>query len=229
LFSEFATDRNGAAGDIRVYNYMKMGAEAEPDGVVLNLTGGDAYLMHRQVGRGHVWLVASSLGISWSSLAVQQAYLPLLYRLVGAAMAGRGVPRNLEPGQAFVTPWGAEDTVTLVGPDRGERQLATVPGASHPFITADSPGQRGLYRLQGKTGERAAFTVRGAFPESDLRSLTPEAATRLGASLGAPILAGWPAAVAALGSADMLQAAWPWLLAVLLALYLFETWFVRTL
>jgi hypothetical protein len=229
LFSEFATDRNGAAGDIRVYNYMTMGDGAEPDGVVLSLTGGDAYLLHRQVGRGHVWLVASSLGISWSSLAVQQAYLPLLYRLVGAAMAGRGVPRNLEPGQAFVTPWGADDTVTLMGPDRVERPLATAPGASHPFVTADSPGPRGLYRLQGKTGARDAFTVRGAFPESDLRSLTPEASTRLGASLGAPILAGWPAAVAALGAADLLQAAWPWLLAALLALYLFETWFVRTL
>lgn len=229
LFAEFATERNGAAGDIRVYNYIKMGNGEEPGGAVLSLTGGDPYLLQRQVGRGHVWLVTSSLGISWSSLAVQQAHLPLLYRLIGAAMAGRGVPRNLGPGEAFATAWAKDDAVTLTPPDHETRQLATVPGSSRPFLSVAPTAQRGLYRLQGKSGQLDAFTISGAFAESDLRSLPPAAAAQLSTTLGAPLYAGWPAAVAALGPADRQLAAWPWLLAALLALYLFESWFVRTL
>ncbi len=229
LFEEFATDRNGLVGNIRVYNYMKTAGEEDPNRVVMSLTGGDGFIWHRSVGRGHVLLITSSLGVTWSSLAVQQAFLPLLYRLIESAMAGRGLPRNLEPGEAFVTPWPEDDTLTLVQPDQEERPVKTTPGVGHPFVTVEAPGERGLYRLQGKSGQSDAFTVRGAFLESDLRCLPPAALARLGTALGAPVFSSWPAAVEALGPADKVQPAWPWLLVGLLALYLFESRFIRTL
>ena len=39
--------------------------------------------------------------------------------------------------------------------------------------------------------------------------------------------ASWARAVQALGPADAHHAAWPWVLALMALLYLFETWFVR--
>ncbi len=52
---------------------------------------------------------------------------------------------------------------------------------------------------------------------------------RLESLLDTKLHAGWPAAVAALGPADARHDLWPVLLAALLALYLFETWFLRRL
>lgn len=229
LFDEFATERNGNVADIRVYNYMRV---RNPDGAregVLRLSNGDPYLLHRPVGRGHVYVVLSSLGISWSSLPVQQIYLPFLHRVIGAALAGRGFPRNLEPGAPFVSPWKAGEAATVTLPDADVRPAAGIQGPARSFIMVESTGERGLHKIQGAAGHEDYFTIRGAFPEGDLRTVSASQAQTLGDALGAPLYGGWAQAVQALGAADHRMPWWPWILALLLALYGFETWFVRWL
>ena len=71
--------------------------------------------------------------------------------------------------------------------------------------------------------------MKGRFAEADLRTLDRNGQERLGDLLGQSVYPDWPAAVKALGPADAERELWPLLLAVICALYLFETWFVRYL
>lgn len=229
LFAEFATDRNGNLQDIRVYNHLGVRDSDTAPGVLLRLASGEPYLVHRAVGRGHVLLLTSSLGISWSSLAMQRCHLPLVLRLLNAAAAGRGFARNLEPGQTFLAPWGKAEAVTVSAPDGMQSAAINTPGVNRQFVTVNGGRQRGLYRLQGVSGLRDAFAVCAANPESDLRSLPAVPAEKLAARLGAPLYAGWSQAVAAVGPADRRLPSWPWLLVAMLSLYLFESWFIRSL
>ena len=229
LFAEFATDRNGSLQDIRVYNYLGLRDPESAPGVLLTLASGEPYLLQRALGRGHVFLLTSSFGIAWSSLAMQRCHLPFLLRLLNAAGAGRGFARNLEPGQPFLAPWGKAEVVTLTVPDGTTAAVTHVTGVNRQFVAVEGLRQRGLYQLTGASGQRDGFAVCAANPESDLRSLPPEPAAKLAARLGAPLYAGWGQAVAAVGPADRLRPWWPWLLATLLGLYLFETWFIRSL
>lgn len=229
LFAEFATARNGAVGDIRVYNYFRTREPGPGVAVVLSLVGGEPYVLQRALGRGEIVLLTSSLGVSWSSLAVQRVQLPLLFRMLAAAAAGRGFPRNLEPGAPLLLPWPSVEEVTLVRPDQSRTTLRSAAGTGSAFLAVAGPTERGPYALIGHSGRRDAFTVRGAAPECDLRSVTAPQAALLAASLGTEIRNGWAAAVAEIGAADRVQPWWPWLLAGLLLLYLFETWFVRTI
>ena len=160
---------------------------------------------------------------------MQRCHLPFLLRLLNAAGAGRGFARNLEPGQPFLAPWGKAEVVTLTVPDGTTAAVTHVTGVNRQFVAVEGLRQRGLYQLTGASGQRDGFAVCAANPESDLRSLPPEPAAKLAARLGAPLYAGWGQAVAAVGPADRLRPWWPWLLATLLGLYLFETWFIRSL
>ena len=230
LFEEFGTDRNGSLADVRFYNYVRVAGWEDAPGVVFELNTGDPILLHRGVGRGHVYVLASSLGISWSSLAVQQTHVPFLSRLMEAAMAGRGVARNLDPGRTFAAPWPRTARVTLSTPEREERPAGLVLGRGNAaFGEVEAPPQRGLYTLRGDGGHLDTFTVKGAFPEGDLRTVSAPQAEGLVAALGSPIYPAWERAVTAIGVRDRLRAMWPALLALMLALYFFEAWFVRSL
>jgi len=229
LFAEFATDRSGELEEVRFYNHVLLEDADRLEGVVFRLTNGDPLLVHRACGRGHVYLWTSSIGASWSSLAVRQSFIPLIVRMINAAMAGRGFPRNLRPGESFVCEWTGKGTAALVGPDGQQRELQPVRGPEKPFVIASGLAERGLYELRDATRRVGAFAVIGQFAEPDLRTLDDDGQKALAATLGHSIFEDWPAAVRALGPSDSAPELGLVVLLVICALYLFETWFVRYL
>jgi len=229
LFSEFATDRSGELGEVRFYNHMLLQDAEGVEGVVFRLTNDDPLLVHGSFGRGHVYLFTSSLGVSWSSFAVRQSFIPLLYRLINAAMRGGGFPRNLRPGEPFIAPWDAPGPAMLETPGGVSRMIEPTPGPQKSFIVVDGVSERGIYTLRDPAGRVETFTVTGRSPEADLRTLTEKQGAELADLLGQAPYPNWSAAVRALGPADAARELWPLLLMAICALYLFETWFVRYL
>ena len=160
-------------------------------------------------------------------MPVRQSAVPFFLRLIHAAMAGRTFPRNLAPGERLIMPWSGSGEVILTAPDGTVREVPTVDWEEQRFVLVDAPAAPGEYRLAGATGNGAHFTVRTDVVEGDLRPLAEPDSKRLAAALGVPVHMGWAKAVEALGPDDALFAQWPWIVAAILAIYLFETWFVR--
>jgi hypothetical protein len=230
LFAEFSDDRGGQLNAARMYNYMLVEGAASPDAALFRLEGRDPLLLHRALGRGHVLLFTSSLGISWNSLPVCRAFLPFLHRLLNSAAQSRSLPRNILPGQPFVATWPAVEDVTVTWPDSQETRTKSMASPAGNFVVVESPAQRGLYRLKGEpSGHSETFTVVGACPEADLRTLDVEQKRLLETLLGTTLHPDWPSAVKALGPADESIRLWHWLLLAVLGIYLLETWFVRLL
>ena len=232
LFAEFGDGLGSELAAARFYNFMRLGPLAENSRTILELTDRQPLLLERRIGRGRALFLASSLGVSWSSLPVRQSYVAFLHRLAHAAAATRGYPRNLAPGEPFLTAWPATNavTVTLLAPDHSETTVPTLESGGRYFLSVPAPTQRGAYTARAENNAHTeTFTLATPPAESDLRPVDPTQARHLETLLGSTLHAGWPAAVAALGPADARHAAWPWILTALLALYLFETWFIRRL
>ena len=229
LFTEFADGLGAELAAARIYNFMRLGPLAENSRTILELADRQPLLLERRVGRGRVLFFASSLGVSWSSLPVRQTSVAFLHRLTHAAAAGRAHARNLTPGEPFLTAWPATNSVTVVAPDQNEFSAAPIESAGKQFLSLPGQSQRGTHIVRGENGHTEFFTVTAPPAEADLRPVDAAQAALLESLLDTKLHAGWPAAVAALGPADAHHDLWPLLLATLLALYLFETWFLRHL
>ena len=226
LFEELTIRRSDLA-DVRVYNHMLLQEIPTDSRVVLRLTDDTAALIHRRVGRGHVYLLTTSLGIGWNSMPVRRCFIPFALRLSQAAMAGGVLPSNLAPGERLVRPWPTAGPVTMADPDGNRLAVPIAASGGEHYATVARVGGRGLYRLSDADGNTGHFTVHADPLEDDLRRLDGEARGQLAEQLGAPIHEGWAAAVRSLGGRDDWIPLAPWLLLLLLALYVFETWFVR--
>ena len=230
LFTEFSDGRGGHLSAARFFNYMRVEKVSAPEEVWFHLEDREPLLVHKQVGRGHVLLLTSSLGVSWSSLPVRRAFLPLLVRLTSSAAKARMFPRNVRVGEPFVSAWPGVEEVTLTDPDLAENRLETIESSGRTFLVAEEVTRRGKYQLEGRTsGHKESFTAIGVAPEADLRTLEGDQRKELESTLGAIVYPDWPSAVKALGPADESVRLWPWLLLAVLALYMVETWFVRLL
>jgi hypothetical protein len=235
LFEEFAPGATAVTGDLaqaRFYNHYRVkDADAVP-GVVLRLSNGDPLLIEKQMGRGRIFFFTSTLGVGWTSLPVRQSYIPFITRVLAAAVAGRSFPLNLTPvasGASFVASWPAKGSATLTLPDQSTKKVEVLEAAAGQFIVLDNLRDAGLYRLADTAGHHAVFTVVVGASETDLRTLAAPAKVTVAASLGAEIQPDWITAVKNLGPLGASSPLWPWLLAAMLALYVFETWFIKTL
>ncbi|HZK82425.1 MAG TPA: hypothetical protein VFC46_15190, partial [Humisphaera sp.] len=233
LFEEFISQgAEGPQSDLnqaRFYNHFRLHDAATATGVVLRLSNGDPLLIGKQIGRGVVYFYASTLGVGWTSLPVRQSYIPLLTRVLSAAVEGRTLPLNLQPGSTVIAPWPAKGAATLTLADQSTKAIDVIDAAAGQFVVLDNLRDAGLYQLSDAAGHRSAFTIAGGGIENDLRSLPNPAKAKLAAALGANVFPDWISAVKSLGPAGGAAPLWPWLLAGILVLYLFETWFVRTI
>jgi hypothetical protein len=232
LFEEFFTQSTlGPPSDLsqaRFYNHYRVNDPQSTPGVLLRLSNGDPLLIEKQIGRGRVFLFTSTLGVGWTSLPVRQSYIPLLTRIFTAAAAGRTLPLNIEPGSTFITPWTGKEPVTLTVPDQSARPVESIDAATGRFIVLDNLHDAGLYSIADADGKKISFTIVGGAVENDLRSLSGAAKSKLETALGAGVFPDWNSAVRSLGPAGGAAPVWPWLLLAMLGLYLFESWFVRT-
>jgi hypothetical protein len=134
---------------------------------------------------------------------------------------------NLNPGATFIASWPAGASATLTLPDLSTKPVDVLDAAAGRFVVLDKLRDSGLYEIADGHGNRRAFTIIGGAAETDLRSLPDGAKGKLAGALGAEVFPDWTSAVKSLGAAGATKPLWPWLLAAMLALYLFETWFVR--
>jgi len=229
LFTEFAAEVSGELDEIRFYDHLLLENADQLGGVVFRLTNGDPLLVHRTFGRGHVYLFTSSFGASWSSFPVRQSFIPLVHRLINAAMVGRGFARNIEPGGTFIAAWPDSTPGELVRPDGDRAVVAPVRGPQKRFVMVEDAALRGLYELRRNGKRTEAFTVTGQFAEADLRTLTGEQQERLAGLLGHRVYPDWSSALKELGSLDAAPELWLVVIAAIAGLYLFEAWFVRYL
>ncbi len=233
LFAELATDIGGDLGRVRVYNYMRFAEDKLSGNVPFRLANDAPLVLQRSLGRGRVFVFASSLGISWNSMPVRQSFIPFWVRLAHAAMAGRAPARNLSAGEKLILPWPTAGVLELTQPDQSRVELAAAAWQEQAFVQLEAPRRGGVYTLTGATkgGQQLTeyFTVRGTAGEGDLRSLDASGRAELATALGVPVFSSWPQAVEELGAADANSEMWPWILLIMLGLYAFEAWFVRKL
>jgi hypothetical protein len=205
----------GAAGlDLssgRVYNHfcvfapsqspagvLPQSPAAAPAGVLLTLANGDPLLLSRRYGKGVVLLWTTTQGAAWNSLVVQQAHLPLVYRMMNWAAGFRDPPRNVQPGEplicavpAFAAPAAASDAAQAFMTTPG-RKLVPCPMVAAPggrsFVRFEHTAEPGDYELRD-AGDKplARFSVARPRAESDLRVLRDEEARRFEQALDTTI------------------------------------------
>lgn len=178
---------------------------------LLRFSDGAAAVLTRQVGRGRVLLLATTIDDSWSDLPIRPGYMPLLTGLIRYAAGDRAVFEDrYDAGETVQVPVPAgASVVEVIAPDGSRRHFEDLEAVLSYTTTQDS----GAYRvLAGVRGSPLHFVPQRAFRverppiESDIRAINP-----------------LPAAAAA-GSTDGTTtverplAPWLWLLAGLLAI-----------
>jgi len=124
---------------------------------LLTLDNGDPLLLQADLGKGVLFLYASSADMDWNDLPLKAAYLPLIQGLVKEAvgLSRDSIPTSIRFGEAF-----AEKASSL--------QVAGLPGGA------------GIYRVQTPSGE-IRKGLNPPFEESDLSKMSDgEIEKRLG-------------------------------------------------
>src|ERR1700689_2911534 len=161
---------NDAAGwsDLKIY-YVS-GVDADGARVIVRLTDQPPLLMEKQIGEGHVLLLASGLDNLTNDLPVRPAFVPFVDKaaryLSGSDTATGGrlvdsfVPLRTQGSNSSVG-------VEIVGPD-GRRALSLTAAAaaqSFQFVRA------GFYRIHFANGKDALFAVNPDRRESNLEPI----------------------------------------------------------
>jgi hypothetical protein len=176
LLKEFERNTNGDLADGRFYNHfrLQLPEEVRPESILLRLSNGDPILLTRRYGKGSVLLWASTLGGTWNSMVVHQAYLPLLVRLLNYSASFAPLSRNLGVGQPIIHDVSATPgDLFLTTPDHKLVKLARISQGEKQFVRFEETRLPGVYELQLQAGETVArFFVSVGDEESDIRPLT---------------------------------------------------------
>jgi hypothetical protein len=165
--------------------------------VLLTLANGDPLLLSRRYGKGPVLLWTTTQGAAWNSLVVQQAHLPLVYRLMTWAAAFGEPPRNVLPGEPLICAVpasagagsaGAVAYMTTPGRKLVPCPVVAGPKAGGAFVRFEGTAEPGDYELRDAADKPLArFSVARPTAESDLRVLSDEEAHRFEQALDTTI------------------------------------------
>lgn len=225
---QFLRDRPDLALSATIGRYFPVNPRSADAQVLAWYTTGPAFLVESRAGKGRVLLMTTSLDADWSTLPLSNFYLPFVQSAVRYLAAGTLPSRNLalsEPIQlTFEEP--VEDRATVETPD-GQTQTVSVArfgGVGElRFTGTHAPG---VYRVRARSrgSERAvAFAVRGRRDESDLSPLSTERWAELEAHLHVKRIDPneRPIAAVVAGTRQGYDL-WPWALAALLLMSVFE-------
>ncbi len=177
----FRGNPNAGLESTPIFAYRQLAVEKTPEvHVVLRFDTGDAAVVERTFGAGHVFLVATGLDRTWGAWPVwAPSFVPLLHETVRYCVTGRwrgrvrsvgqplrrALPDCSVPAQAVLEwPTGRREPVTTSrGTDKTECFLQT------PTLTVS-----GVYRLRftRPPGRTELYTVNPTLAESDLTRLT---------------------------------------------------------
>ncbi|MFT6396762.1 MAG: hypothetical protein ACJAYU_001505 [Bradymonadia bacterium] len=191
-----------------VYSYLLLEPQADPETeVVASFADGGPALLERNIGRGRVMLLTTSIDYDWSDLPVATSYLPFVRRTVQyLGRSGAGGDQGAEVGSPLTLDVGSFRTqrVSVVDPAGSRRVLRVDAG-----VVTYTPDSLGIHRVFiDANGEEIAATSLdfsasapaaewpvGVIEEASLEEVTAASAEATGAELvgevvGKPI---WPA------------------------------------
>jgi Aerotolerance regulator N-terminal/von Willebrand factor type A domain len=173
--------KDPAAADLsrtRFYRFCITSEVAPRAETLLKFEDGTAAAVRAGVGSGNLLLVNMAPAPSWSDLARQEAFLPLMHEFLKGLLVKDVALRDAVPGGP------ASTTLTLAPAGRAPRVLCTGPeGNRLPVVVDPATGavvieraaRSGFYRLtDAANGEAlATLTVNPHPDESDLRAVDP--------------------------------------------------------
>ncbi len=220
------SDLQGAAGGIlrpKFRRYARVSADSSAS-IIASFDTGDPWIIEKRIGRGSLLVTTATLGSEWTNFPINELFVPFVYQLARYAvgisrdqmmyLVGDAVALSGRAGEAWNirTPRGDVFTVEL-------NQAATSGVSRGYFRDTDIPGQY----VATNGSNRFVFSVNVDPSESNLQTRD---ADQVYASVVTP-LSETPGAK--LSTADLLateernQKLWRILLAVVLALFLAET------
>lgn len=198
----------------RFYRHASIEPAGE-DKVLMRLDDGTPLLLERQVGDGRVLLFTSTLDRQWNDLPVQSSFVPLIAGLADHMLGGAGFSSQAELGSLLALQAMGLRGGQIFDP-RGNPALALGGGTGGVLLD-----QIGFYELVGG-GARELVAVNFDPQESDLTTIGPDILARW-EGLGRADEQARPAAGAADTQARLSPLA-PWLLLLLLAAIVVESW-----
>lgn len=187
---------------------------ADDDSVLVRLENGDPLLVESPLGDGRVLLVTTTLDRQWSDLPVQPAFVPLVAGLANHLLGGAGFSNEAELGSVLSVGSLGMTGGRIFAPD-GEPAAGL--GGGTDGVVLD---QTGFYEVVGG-GRTELVAVNFDTRESDLETLDPATVERWEALGQAGDAA--PREAAATAEPVLARLA-PWLIALLLAAVLVESW-----
>jgi hypothetical protein len=166
--STHAVMNDAGWADLKIY-YVA-GVDARQARVIARLTDGTPLLMEKQIGEGHVLLLASGLDNLTNDLPVRPAFVPFVDKAArylsasdsatGSKLVDSFVPLRTHSGDTSAG-------VEVIGPD-GRRALSlTEAAAAQSFQLA----RAGFYRIHFANGKDALFAVNPDRRESNLEPI----------------------------------------------------------
>lgn len=179
----------GTLSSARFYRYYPL--QPSTNGVpvtVLRFADDTPAVMEHAVGLGRVVLFSSTANTAWNDLAVRPAFVPLLYRTLGALFARRNDNLNVKVGDPFTHRLGLEyngreTTIAVPSPDKPQREYGRVEilnGAA--TLRQANTDYAGVYDVQvaGDPPVKLLFAAQAGPSESSLRALSLAELNQLG-------------------------------------------------
>jgi len=169
VFAPFQRGGGSAFRRVRTSRVVSLKPSGDDVSVLLEYEGGVPALVHKQVGRGNVFLWTSTLDVHWTNFPLQSVYMPLVQGLVQHAAGGSAFGSSRTQGIVgetvrFALPEGVLEP-EIFGPN-GDRARARVEGSEVRF----EPTRAGAYRIEDGSGATLSWVaVNPSLAESDVR------------------------------------------------------------
>lgn len=206
----------GSLRAARFYRHAAIVPAAE-DELLASLDDGAPLLIERALGAGRVLLFTSSLDREWNDLAVQPVFVPLVAGLANHLLGGAGFSSEAELGSTLALRTMGMQGGQIFDPE-GNAALGLGGGTDDVLLD-----QIGFYELVGG-GRSELVAVNFDTRESDLTSMGADTLERwqgLGRGIEDAVTAG---AVPAAQGAEVPVPLGPWILALLLVVFVMESW-----
>ncbi|HUF50714.1 MAG TPA: BatA domain-containing protein [Longimicrobiales bacterium] len=231
VFELFRAPRAGTFAAARFYRYRAVPAvDARPAGtdtsgtrpvVLARFDDGSPALVERPFGGGRALIWGSTLDATWSNLALEPVFLPLVHQIVKRAA-------GFEPARPWST---AGQVVDLAGAERAELLVTTPHGvrldvaADRTLLTLDEQGFYQVREARAGATERI-HAVNVDVSESELAALDPAEVVAVVTTPAAQV-AGAARLTLAPEEQEARQKLWWWLLLVVFALLTGEAVFAN--
>jgi hypothetical protein len=219
IIKAMGLDESGDFGAARFHGHWSTKPTEGAD-VILRFDNGEAALLEKKVGKGHVLLFTSSLDMQWNNLPRQGMYVPLVHETLRYLAVHDEKRPSYTIGEPVRLLLPVGNAVRVTGPNGAETILTSTRGDDVFYQATDRPG---FYDVRGRQ-EQDVLAVNVSPAESDLLFVDPDqiGAVLVNEARRAPLRQHAGEASIAV-HAEKSQRLWWWILLVVLFLGLGET------